>query len=273
MATTHPEHLPYDIFRPDRPGWIPEWVGDDWDPNPYAYQTREELMPAGHTHNLYLITLAQMLAPHLQQQGRYIAVDVFVFYRDWEGRRQRIAPDALIAPTTELSEAQQLKSYDLDVEALPLCVVEVTSESSKASDWQRKRLFYASLGISEYLLIDILDDDNPELLKLQTDLYVWQLQDNPLVEAAPDQEGFLHLESIGVRIRADGQQLVAQVIATGEMLHTTTELREALAAEEQARREAEQRAVDEASARQRAEAELAQLRAELARLRANDQST
>jgi hypothetical protein len=43
MSTTLPERPTYNIFRRDRPGWIPEWVGDDWDPHPYVYQTDEEL--------------------------------------------------------------------------------------------------------------------------------------------------------------------------------------------------------------------------------------
>src|SRR5690348_15005653 len=42
MATTLPDRPPYDIFRRDRPGWIPEWVGDDWDPHPYAYQADQQ---------------------------------------------------------------------------------------------------------------------------------------------------------------------------------------------------------------------------------------
>ena len=99
MATTLPERLPYDIFRHDRPGWIPEWVGDDWDPHPYAYQTREELMPAGYAHGLYIQMLAEMLKPLLERLGMRLFIDVFIFYRDWEGRKQRIAPDVLLAPT------------------------------------------------------------------------------------------------------------------------------------------------------------------------------
>lgn len=34
----------------DRPGWIPAEITHDWDTNPYAYQTEEELMAAGGLH-------------------------------------------------------------------------------------------------------------------------------------------------------------------------------------------------------------------------------
>ncbi len=34
----------------DRPAWIPPEITPDWDTNPYAYQTEEELRPAGGYH-------------------------------------------------------------------------------------------------------------------------------------------------------------------------------------------------------------------------------
>ena len=71
------------------------------------------------------------------------------------------------------------------------------------------------------------------------------------------------LESIGVRIRADGRRLVLQVAETSELLRPAAELAKLLAAAEQrtetteqARRAAEQRA-------DAAETELTRLREEL----------
>ena len=83
---------------------------------------------------------------------------------------------------------------------------------------------------------------------------------------APDAEGYLSLDSIGVRIKADGQHLTAHVAATGEPLRTSPELAAALEGAEQARQQAEQRADVEAAARKQMEEEVARLRAELARL-------
>jgi Uma2 family endonuclease len=265
MATTLPERPTYDIFRKDRPGWIPEWVGDDWDPHPYAYQTDEELMPAGHAHGLYIQMLAEMLKPLLERLGMRLFIDVFIFYRDWEGRKQRIAPDALLAPGGEQTPAESLHKYDLDQEPMPLCAIEVISPSSRAADLQGKRLFYGSLGIQEYLVLDVEDDQ--ERLLPQIGVSLWRMQHGIQLPVTPDHEGFLLLESIGVRLRADGRKLVAHVAATGEPLLTLSELVIALEAAEQARQQAEQRAAAESVARQQAEDELAQLRAELARLR------
>jgi Uma2 family endonuclease len=254
------QHPTYDLFRPDRPGWIPDSVGDDWDPSPFAYQTREELMPAGRFHNLYLQTLVEMLKPLLVRLKLIIAIDTFLIYRDWEGRKQRVAPDALIAAAIESDDRPRSGAYHLDEEPLPSCVIEITSPKSVLADLNNKRLFYAWLGIHEYLALDVVQSEDPELLRDQIDVYLWRLVDGVPVAVPPDAEGFVLLESIGVRLRIDGQQLLLQVAETGEVLHTTVELTTLLAKTEQARTAAEQRAVD-------AEAELAHLREELARLR------
>lgn len=264
MATeTRPQSATVDLFHPDRPGWIPEWVGDDWDPNPYAYQTREELMPAGHEHSLYIQILAEMLTAVLERRGLRRFIDVFIFYRDWEGRKQRIAPDLLIAPGPEPAPKQGVHSFDLDVEPVPLCVVEIISPSSRKADTRSKGLFYAALGIREYLLLDVEDED--EQLLDPIGIGLWRLDNGVTAPVAPDGEGYLTLETIGVRLRAEGRRLVAYDIATGELLRTNHELLAALAATEQARQEAERRAATEATARRQLEEELERLRAELAR--------
>jgi Uma2 family endonuclease len=265
MATTLPERPAHDIFRKDRPGWIPEWVGDEWDPHPYAYQTREELMPAGHAHGLYIQMLAEMLKPLLERLGMRLFIDVFIFYRDWEGRKQRIAPDALLAPGGQQTFDDSLHKYDLDQEPVPLCAIEVISPGSREADLHGKRLFYAGLGIQEYLVLDV--EDGQERLLPQIGVSLWRMEHGIQLPVTPDDQGFLLLESIGVRLRADGRKLVAHVAASGEPLLTSPELVAALEAAEQAREQAEQRATAEAAARQQAEEELAQLRAELERLR------
>jgi Uma2 family endonuclease len=263
----------YNTLHPDRPGWIPDWVGDDWDPNPYAYQTEEEQMPAGRYHSRYLKMIIQLLDPLAERLGVYLLVDVFLFYRDWGGRKQRIGPDALIAPAfPELTEEQEARSYDLDVEPTPLFALELTSPESGERDQEAKRELYAQLRIFEYLVLDITDSKGN--LRPQIGVTLWQLFDGDYVDVMPDAEGFVMLQSIGIRLRAEGRRLAAQVVATGEWLRTSSELLAALdeseqarQAAEQARQAAEQRATAEAEARQQAEAELAQLRAELARLR------
>ncbi|GEM_PF-5640272 len=57
---------------------------------------------------------------------------------------------------------------------------------------------------------------------------------------APDAEGYLTPACIGVSARVEGQRLVAQGVATGEMLRTARELAAALTEAEQSRLAAEQ---------------------------------
>lgn len=273
LTVTAPGSSGLHVDRRDRPGWIPDEVGDNWDPNPYAYQTEEDLMPAGRFHSLYFKLLAQLLDPYLERLGLYQLFDVFLFYRDWEGRKQRIAPDVLIAPVfIELDDELAAHSYDLDVEPVPLCVIELTSPESVEQDTQRKPLLYARFGIKEYLLLDLLNAQ--DRLRKQIGITLWRLDGNAYIVVQPDDEGYVTLETLGLRLRAEGRRLVFQVLATGEVLHTSAELIATIEANEQrieqaeqARIQAEQRAAAEAAARQQVEDELARLRAELERLR------
>jgi hypothetical protein len=206
-----------------------------------------------------------MLGPVLGRMGLEVVIDVFIFYRDLEGRKQRIATYLVLASVTELGDEQKARSYDLDIEPLPPCVIEIVSPRSREYDLEQKPFLYAFLGIDECLVLDILG----ELGRVQPQIGVtlWRLGPEGMVVAPPDDEGFVTLETIDVRLRADGQRLVAQVASTGELLQSSTELLAALEESEQARALAEQRADAEAAARTQAEQELERLRAELERLR------
>ena len=80
----------------DRPGWVPAWVDEDWDENPYAYQTEGELMPAGGLHGQILAYLMELLRHILAKRGLMILLDTFMLFRDEEGVKRRIAPDLMI---------------------------------------------------------------------------------------------------------------------------------------------------------------------------------
>jgi hypothetical protein len=117
------------------------------------------------------------------------------------------------------------------------------------------------LGIDECLVLDILDDQ--ERLRPQIDISLWRLNPDGMVAIPPDEQGYVMLETIGGRLRADGRQLLAQDTRTGELLRTSTELLAAL-------EDVEQRLSAEVAARRQAEEEIARLRAELERLRRSE---
>ncbi len=107
------------VHRLKRPAWIPPEITENWDPSPYAYQTEEELVPAGGLHGELLFYIVDALKTHLEQKGFRFLIDVFMLYRDKHAKKRRVAPDLLLMPFSEPLPS----SYDLDIKPPPLCVV------------------------------------------------------------------------------------------------------------------------------------------------------
>jgi Uma2 family endonuclease len=265
----------------DRPGWVPTWVGGEWDPNPYAYQTEEELMTAGGLHGQILNYLAELLRHVLAARGLMLLTDTFLCYRDERGIKQRIGPDMLLMPFGEPPS-----SYDLDDLPPPTCLIEVTSPRSRIQDMEQKLPFYLGLGVQTYLVIDAVTASGQPRRRVQ--LHVWHLVDGLPQKQVPNPDGSLRLPEMEMLIRAEGHQIRFIDLRTGQRLldageleaarqaeaqareraeHARQRAEQARQAEAQARQQAEAQRDAEAQARQQAEAELARLRAELDRLR------
>ena len=249
---------PLPITR-DRPGWIPPEIADNWDPNPYAYQTEEELMPAGGLHGYLLTYVVELLRHGLEARGLMLLADIFLLYRDESGIKKRIGPDLLLMPF----RFPPPSAYDLDDEPPPLVVVELTSPRSRLTDLENKATFYLGLGIPTYLVIDAVTPGGR--LRQQVALHLWRAVEGQPQKIQPDaQEGAL-LPEMGLKIVAQGQRIRFVDVNTGEFLLDAGQLLAALR-EAEARAEAEaRRAEAEAEARQAAEAEVARLKALLAR--------
>jgi Uma2 family endonuclease len=259
----------------DRPGWIPAYVRHNWDPNPYAYQTEEELMPAGGLHGQLLGYLLELLRATLKQRGLMLLMDVFILYRDEAHVKRRRSPDLLLMP---LRDPPPL-AYDLDEEPAPLCVIEVTSPKSHRADLEGKASFYATLGIPTYLVIDAITPQGRP--RAQIGLSAWRTVAGQPRPMRPDQEGRLALPEMGVRIEARGRQLAFVDEVSGRFLFDMEDLLTALEEERAARRHEHLARQRERAARRRerearlqaearvaaAEAKIVQLQAELARLR------
>ena len=239
----------------DRPGWIPTEITHDWDTNPYAYQTEEELMPGGGLHGQLLAYLMELLRATLKARGLMLLMDTFMLYRDKQGIKQRIAPDLLLMPFCFPPPS----AYDLDVEPPPLCVVEVTSTKSHFRDLQQKVPFYLDLGIPFYLAIDAIT--TRAQLRKQIELHGWRLVDKQPCRIDPAADGSLALPAMGLRIRALGQRIMFSDEATGELLCDSEQLNTALQAERQALQAERQAHLKTLEAYQAAEEEIARLRA------------
>lgn len=239
----------------DRPGWIPAQITNNWDPNPYAYQTEDELMPAGGLHGQLVPYIIELLRYWLKQRGLMVLFDTFLLYRDQKGVKQRIAPDLILMPYRE----DPPTVYDLEVEPLPLLLVEVTSPQSHLADLQHKVRLYTHIGVPAYLAIDAISPRNKRRQEIR--LFLWRREEGELETEYPDDlEGFA-LPEMGVHLRAEGQKLLFTELETGQVLGDMEVERKARLRAEQAE-EAERQAKEaERQARLQAEAEVARLRA------------
>ena len=122
-------------------------------------------------------------------------------------------------------------------------VIETTSRKTRRKDTQDKPLLYARLGVKEYFVYDPLQE------YLDPPLQGYRLGDQAAYAAIPPDEAHaLISEQLGLRLRIEQGLIQFYRLDTGERLLT-----------------AEERSARDAEARQAAEAEIARLRAELAR--------
>ena len=199
---------------------------------------------------LIVYVLAMLRAFFKDSQDVYAGGNMFVYFEEGDPTR-KVSPDVFVAFGVPRHER---KSWFTWKEGKGLDVVfEFTSKSTQSEDKGWKKGLYEWLGVKEYFLFD------PTAEYLEP-----QLQGYRLVEGSyqpiPIMEGRLQSETLGLTIGAEGQMVTLVITATGERLLPPEE---ALTA----RREAESRMMTEAEARQKAEAEVERLRAELERLK------
>ncbi|MCP4345905.1 MAG: Uma2 family endonuclease, partial [Desulfobacterales bacterium] len=204
----------------DRPGWIPEDIVYGWDTDPYAYQTEEELMPAGGPHGELLTYIAEILRDFLKRKGMRYLADTFMLYRDNRGIKQRVAPDLLVMPFRTPAPS----AYSLDTEPPPPAVAEITSPESRSDDMKDKVTLYTGLGIPAYLVIDMFTSRGK--LREQIELHLWRKTKGRVRKVKADAEGYLPVPEMGVKTKAQGQKLIFADIVTGEILCDTGQLRQ-----------------------------------------------
>jgi len=210
------------------------------------------VMPESPYHELWERWLAIMLEDFLR--GWLILTDVFIYW--WRKGVPPRAPDIAAIPGGRRPEPPH-GAYHVNRDGpLPAFVVEITSESTRPVDLEEKPLFYAAVGVRELLLVDFWPPEGPWRL------YGYRLEDSPYYrELAPDEEGGLTFETVGLRfVAVDRERIDVYDAQTGKRLLRPEELRAYAEEQAAARAEAERRV-------QELEAELARLREELARTR------
>ncbi len=246
------------------------------------YYPEEDGLPvaASDYHLRLLIWTLQALEAHFAHKPDvYISGDILMYYRKGDPRKS-ISPDVLVCFGIN---PKLRKTYKVWEEGkAPDFVMEFSSDTTYEKDLNEKMDVYASLDIQDYFLYDA------EGLYLPTPLMGFTLEDGVYIPIPPDDddEG-IRSSVLGLDFRLqDGEIRIYDPVADEWLLTRAeqTELAEARAEQETIAREnaearaeqetarAEQeiaRAEQETARAETAEAEVAQLREEIARLKAD----
>lgn len=166
----------------------------------------------------------------------YVSGDMFWYYDEGDPHK-RIAPDVFVAFGVTTAERRAWLVWE--EQKAPEVVFEITSRSTRAEDLGSKKGLYEWLGVQEYFLFDPLDE------YLRPRLQGFRLV-NGLYQAVPATGSEVASAFLGLSLYAADDKLRFHVLQTGAALPLPDE---------------------QADARAAAEAEVARLREELARLR------
>ncbi len=227
-----------------------EWPPVVLHPPIYYPESDGEPMAETDVHINTLSYLREALRDHFRDDPQvYVAGNLFLYYEEGD-IRQVVAPDVFMVKGVTKGDRRTYKLWEEDDKG-PQVVFEVTSRRTRKEDLGPKKGTYEMLGVREYFLFDPLGE------YLEPPLVGYWLEESGYRRAAGER---LVSEVLGLELRVEGGRLWLYDLETGEKLLSPLEA-------QAARREAEARAEQEATARREAEEELARLRTEMARRR------
>ena len=258
---------------------------------PYAPTETAELYPdsdgqpmaVSDLHRRILTRTLEVLDTHFAERPEvYVSGDILMYYVEGNPRKS-VAPDVLV--TFGMGKKNRRTYLVWEEGKVPDFVMEFSSKGTYRNDLGSKMELYASLGIQDYFLYDA------EGLYLSSPIMGFTLVDGVYTPISESPNRRLHstalnldfsvgeIVGLGIYDPVEGEWLqtpAESAIARAEIAETRAD-REATRAELQTIRAdmaetradtAETRADEEATARRRAEAELAELREEIERLKA-----
>ena len=223
-------------------------------------------MAVSDYHRKLLTWTLQALEAHFAQNSEvYVSGDIMMYYEEGDPWTS-ISPDVLVC--FGINPKLRLTYKTWEEGKAPDFVMEFSSKTTYDKDLDEKMDVYASLEIQDYFLYDA------EGLYLPTPLMGFTLVDDAYVAITPDDDGGIRSSVLGLDFRLrDGVIAIYDPVA-GAWVQTRAETAEARAEQESTRAEtAEARAEQESTRAETAEAEVAQLREEIARLKANKRKT
>ena len=263
---------------------------------PYAPTEEDELYPdsdgkpmaVSDLHRRILMRTLQVLDAHFEERPEvYVSGDILMYYVEGDPR-QSVSPDVLVA--FGLGKKPRRSYLVWKERKVPDFAMEFSSKGTYRNDLGRKMELYASLGIQDYFLYDA------EGLYLPSPIMGFTLVDGSYVPILAGPDRGLHSTALGLDFYASDvglgiydsvednwlQTPAESALAYAELALARAETAETRAEQEATRAQtaetraeqeatraqtAETRAEQEVAARKKAEAELTQLREELARLK------
>ena len=221
-------------------------------PQIYYPESDGEPMAETDTHVKLMARLRESLDRYYQADPKvYVSANLFIYYVQGNPKK-RVAPDIFVVQGVPKGDRRVYKLWE---EGTPPClVIELGSKGTWREDQYEKWRLYEKLGVQEYYLFD------PEYNYLVEPFIAWHLMEDGQYRLMKVKKGRIKSQVLGLELVDTGETLRRYDPATAQFLPTPAEL-------EVARQQAEMRANAEREARQQAEAELAHLRKELARLR------
>lgn len=114
--------------------------------------------PVGETdaHRDLIFELIESLKYHyVERPDVYVTGDLLLFYEEGEPKRF-VVPDVMVIPGVIHKRRDHYKLWKEG--AGPVCVIEVTSRSTRSEDLGFKKGLYEYLGVEEYLMVDPLKE-------------------------------------------------------------------------------------------------------------------
>ena len=206
-------------------------------------------------HRDWMVTIIQRLQRWYAGKRVYVSGNLLIYYVEGDAKKS-FAPDAFVVKGCDPGKRRIFKIWE-EVR-IPNWVMETTSKKTRREDRGWKKELYAQLGIKEYFLYDPLGE------WLKPSLMGFELVKGEYQPIEPNTDGSIVSKQLGIRFALEGRDLAMFDAETDERLLCAFEISQQ--AQLQAA-ESEQLALKERQRAQDAERRLAEVNAELLRLK------
>ena len=240
-------------------------------PEDYLNPQEGDRVPEDTFHSRFLTLLYLALTQWLKRKKPHLTAfqDLVIL---WANRAlPNSSPDVWVAPNVQNPAKRRGSFMEAEEHTRPVLAIEVVSRQYRKQDRENKVRLYQNAGIPEYI---IFDQRTRGEQVIGEDVIGYRLAEGHYEVITPDEDGLLLSETVGVWFGMENGRPVLIDAETGEQIPLPDDADDARAeaevraeAEAEARAEAETRAHAEAQARAEAERRLAEVEAELKRLR------